>query len=148
MSTTRSSLKEPAGKRVGWLGSRIFNEQWLNEKYWTVAGYPSNYTGNAFRSDQQVAHIGCAVREVGSWTPGGPLFHDCDTGQGASGSPIFAYWKGKPYVIAVNYAGWGPRNRNRMESCSPPKVGECMNIAASARSWQSLLTDLLLKTAD
>lgn len=141
-------LDTPAGRRTGWLGATEIEPRWLDQPFWTVAGYPSNYTDNPFRADLQVAHFGCSIRSIGNWTDQGPLFHDCDTGQGASGSPIFGFLGGQPYVIGVNYGGWGPRDRQRMESCSPPSIGTCMNLAASARSWLPLLKRLMHQYPD
>lgn len=163
-------LSKKAGTKVGWLGARQFKKSWLNKSAFKLSGYPSNFTGNAFSTSLQVAHINCSVKSVGLATnpcPRGPRYttgpwhnriehrclrtkiplmihHICDTGQGASGSPIFGKWKSGYDVVAVNYAGAGPRDAQRMNSCTKPKVGKCMNYAASY-SWIPELKRLLKK---
>jgi V8-like Glu-specific endopeptidase len=138
-------LKKPAGKKLGWLGTKVFSKSLLKKKKWVLSGYPTNYTGNPFSNNLQVAHIGCSVLQMARKVKQGPLYHDCDSGAGSSGSPLFSYWQRLPYVVAVNYAEWGPGGDNRMSSCARPRVGECFNLAASGDIWIPTLIQLLKK---
>jgi V8-like Glu-specific endopeptidase len=135
-------LTQPVGRQAGWLGVTGYNPRWNNGRYWYVAGYGTNYEGHPFDSRYQTANqYPCQIHTqlFGRAAHG----HDCDTGQGNSGSPLFGYWHRVPYVIGVNYAGWGPRNEERMENCPEPEVGRCMNIAARSEVFLPTLQWLL-----
>ena len=87
-------LSEPLGISHGWLGTRSFNEAWVDIPHFTHVGL----RGGVLPSWQ----TGLSVEDV----DGGPfntmeLETFCDTESGQSGGPLFAYWDGNPYIVGV-----------------------------------------------
>lgn len=116
-------LDRPLGRRLGWLGVRNFTEGWTGERYWYVSGYGSNYSGAPAGTNQlqTINSRACAVRGF----RGSNLLHDCDTGPGSSGSPIFAWWEDGAYVVGVN---WGNNTGGYGDGCQPWDPHRCTNI--------------------
>jgi len=95
-------LGEAIGYQTGWIGVR---EAGLNENF-IQAGYSKD------SKTVLSAHIGCPVLRLEESDPGnggngrkrGLLVHRCDAVPGDSGSPIFYYDQGKPYLAAIHVA--------------------------------------------
>jgi protease YdgD len=92
-------LKEAIGFQTGWLGVRSAG---LNETF-VQAGYSKD------SKDVLSAHIGCLITRrdeasLGNGRKAALLVHRCDAVPGDSGSPIFYYFEGKPYLAAIHVA--------------------------------------------
>lgn len=78
-------LNKPVGDRVGWMGTKVLPNSWINTELFESAGYPQDYRGRSiiFRNGR--------VREVTRFEAGSALMieSDVDTINGQSGSPLF-----------------------------------------------------------
>ena len=63
----------------------------------------AGYSGDLYSNTPGV-HYGCSI--VNSKN------HDCDTSYGASGSSIFAFFNGKPFVVGLHWGNSGAGNYN------------------------------------
>lgn len=128
-------LNRPLGNQVGWMGLTKWNSDWKNKRMFSLAGYGSNSLLHPFSGRWQTRNtVKCRV-DIEAYS-GRALMHDCDSGQGNSGSPLYTYFNGKPYIAGVNYGGWGPRNSQRMNSCSYRRY-KCANMAAKSNQFWS-----------
>lgn len=131
-------LDRPLGRQVGWLGVRTFAEGWTGERYWYVSGYGSNYSGAPAGTNrlQTINSRACAIRGF----RGANLLHDCDTGPGSSGSPIFAWWEDGAYVVGVN---WGNNTGGYGDGCHPWNAQRCTNIGTLSNHFMADLRQVL-----
>ncbi|MBT4889247.1 MAG: trypsin-like serine protease [Rhodospirillales bacterium] len=96
-------LNEAIGYQTGWIGVRdAFQGKGLDESF-VQAGYSKD------SKTVLSAHIGCPIlrRDVDQFADGKKralLVHRCDAVPGDSGSPIFYYHEGKPYLAAIHVA--------------------------------------------
>jgi len=141
-------LKKNVANKTGWFGTKGYNKSWNNKNFWYVSQYASNMTAHAFNTSYQTRNKKAGLISKTPYS-NRAVFHNVDTGQGASGSPIWSYWKvGNkylPYAIAVNFGGWGPRNNFRMNSCSPFKWGKCGNVGTQQQVFVSSLVNFINK---
>ncbi len=92
-------LAEAIGYQTGWLGVR-------------TAGLDENFVQAGYSKDSKTvltAHMGCQVlsqnkRDAGDGKKLAQMVHRCDAVPGDSGSPIFYYHDGKPYLAAIHVA--------------------------------------------
>lgn len=122
-------LNQSVGNQFGWLNTQKWNNTWLGQSIWTNAGYPDAGTRNDY-SEYPLRHVGCAVRANQS----NYLVHDCDTGPGSSGSPIFGSLSGQYTITGLNNWHWGSGS-----SCTPYKAGVCANGAVTVDRFYSTL---------
>ncbi len=100
-------LYDPIGERTGYFGYRAYNSDWEDGAYWRMAGYPydrslfamSHQTGIAVRDDDD----GDDIEVNGDDYDTTQVESDADEASGASGSPLWGYWAGKPYAIGVHH---------------------------------------------
>ena len=96
-------LAEAIGYQTGWLGVRdVFLDKGLDETF-VQAGYSKD------SKTVLSVHIGCPIikRDIEVFDDGKKralLVHRCDAVPGDSGSPIFYYHEGKPYLAAIHVA--------------------------------------------
>ena len=122
-------LNQRVGDQFGWLNTAKWNSTWLNQSIWTNAGYPDAQNQNDY-GEYPMRHIGCTVRaNLNNY-----LAHDCDTGPGSSGSPIFGNLSGQYTVVGLNNWHWGSGSQ-----CSPYKVYVCANGAVTVDRFTSML---------
>lgn len=100
-------LYDSIGERTGYFGFRGYNSEWEDGAYWVMAGYPydrsliymSRQTGIAVRDDDD----GDDINVNGDDYETTQVESDADEASGASGSPLWGYWSGKPYAIGVHH---------------------------------------------
>jgi len=90
-------LLDPLGDTQGWLGMQVLDDVVLPLKV-LYAGYSNNFR------DSEVAGVdGCTVR---TRLEDGTFGHNCSTGSGGSGGPLFATFENdKTRVVALNSRG-------------------------------------------
>jgi V8-like Glu-specific endopeptidase len=89
------------GDRFGTFGVRTYDSGWDDDAFWWNIGYPRDApVGNPgmfpiFQQDKAL--------DEDEWDFGGgrAMTTTADTAKGQSGSPLFGFWDGKPYVVAV-----------------------------------------------
>src|SRR5581483_7648036 len=78
-------LYDPLGERLGWFGSRVYNDDWEGQNRWTLAGYPGAVAG-AQRPSRQ---LGIAVIDDDPSGDAKEIEHQGDATEGNSGGPLF-----------------------------------------------------------
>lgn len=121
-------LNERAGDSFGWLGSKNFSESWFGKSFWTMVSYP-NIALNEY-AKYPLHEKDCAIHG----NKDGYLQHACDSQGGASGSPMFAWWDGQPYIVAVNWGEFGPA------ACNYNK-DTCYNVAVREQKFNQKIKD-------
>lgn len=91
-------LYEPLGSWLGYFGYNGYDDDWEDEPYWSLIGYPGaiaggqrpSYQGNvtSFDTDGD-SNGGLEIETRGDLTPGN------------SGGPMFGWWNGDPRLIGV-----------------------------------------------
>lgn len=91
-------LYEPLGSLLGYFGYNGYNNDWEDDPYWSLIGYPSAVAGgqrpsfqgsvSSFDTDGD-SHGGLEIETKGDLTPGN------------SGGPMFGWWNGDPRLIGV-----------------------------------------------
>lgn len=125
-------LNEPVGNEFGWLGTKYFNDGWLNRNIWENVSYPNAGTLNS-SGEYPLYQRDCNIRE----NVGGLLYHDCDTNGGASGSPIVGTFDGARYIVALNNWEWASS-----AGCAYQR-GVCSNGAVLANNFIETLKKAL-----
>jgi hypothetical protein len=91
-------LYEPLGAWLGFFGANGYDDDWEDQPYWTVLGYPGAIAGGQRPSFQS----GVSVFDDDSDSNGGQeLETRADMGPGNSGGPMFGWWGGDPRVLGV-----------------------------------------------
>lgn len=89
-------LFEPLGASLGYFGFNGYSDDWEDEPYWTVLGYPGAIGGGQRPSYQ----TGVSVFDDDSDSNGGQeLETRADMGPGNSGGPMFGWWGDDPRVV-------------------------------------------------
>jgi V8-like Glu-specific endopeptidase len=92
-------LYEPLGSWLGYMGSNSYDDDWEDDPYWTLVGYPGAIAGAQRPSWQG----GISVFDDDSDSNGGQeLEHRGDATAGNSGGPFFAWWGSDPRLIGVH----------------------------------------------
>jgi protease YdgD len=94
-------LKEDIGYRTGWFGVGNFDQGALDtfkkqRRPFVQAGYSRD------KKTELTAHVGCPMEEFHSNQK--LLVHRCDAVPGDSGSPIFIFENGLPYLTSIHVA--------------------------------------------
>lgn len=91
-------LYEPLGSYLGYFGYNGYNDDWENDPYWSIIGYPGaiagaqrpSFQGSVTSDDTDGdSHGGLEIETKADLTPGN------------SGGPMFGWWNGDPRVIGV-----------------------------------------------
>ena len=111
-------LDRNTGFKTGWMGSKVYTEEWNHQKRWEHVGYPADL-GNRLKPSYQ---SGCFITQVVVYNSYfHRLFTPCDFTPGHSGGPLYGQfeWDGNShFVIGVgsgsrraggtNYFAGGP----------------------------------------
>ncbi|HEX5757785.1 MAG TPA: serine protease [Thermoanaerobaculia bacterium] len=97
---------ERLGDQFGWLGTREYDSGWDGDRYWDTMGYPSS---SLFPTDQLGHWLDEDAWDLGS---GRAMTTSADIVEGHSGSPMFGWWDGQPWTVAVMSSDNPPENEN------------------------------------
>lgn len=99
-------LNSPLGDQLGWFDVVDEEVSTLTKPTWWRKYILAGYSGDYQRGRTAGVDVGCKIMEE---TDDGNFTHDCDTFGGASGSPIFAFFKGKAKIVGIHYASGGKK---------------------------------------
>ena len=134
-------LDTPIGRETGWFGTKIMKRSWYGKERFYVAGYGSNFgILSALINIQAVNKKPCEVSRQTLLARA--LVHNCDTGPGNSGSPLFTYENGKPYIVGVHFSGSSgdPVDASCTESFWP---GVCENYATKTNIFLDVMNQII-----
>ncbi len=91
-------LYEPLGNWLGYFGYNGYSNDWNNDPYWSIIGYPS-----AVASGQRPSFQGgiTAFDSDGDSNGGLEIETRADLTPGNSGGPMFSWWNGDPRLVGV-----------------------------------------------
>jgi V8-like Glu-specific endopeptidase len=91
-------LYEPLGSYLGYFGYNGYSDDWENDPYWSVIGYPSAVAGA-----QRPSFQGSVTSDDTDGDSNGGLEIEtkADLTPGNSGGPMFGWWDGDPRLIGV-----------------------------------------------
>ncbi|HAZ14111.1 MAG: hypothetical protein A2X86_02905 [Bdellovibrionales bacterium GWA2_49_15] len=134
-------LEEPVGNRTGWLGVRTMELSWYRSNRFYVAGYGSNFgLLSAIITTQAVNAKPCQVSRP--TLLGRALVHNCDTGPGNSGSPLFTYVGGSPYIVGVHFSG-ASGDRENAACADSIWPGVCENYATKSELFLKTMKEII-----
>jgi hypothetical protein len=120
-------LYEPLGSWLGFFGFNGYDDDWEDEPYWTVLGYPG-----AINPERPSFQSGVSIFDDDSDSNGGQeLETRADMGPGNSGGPMFGRWSGDPRVIGVV-------SGEEYDSAFPS--GEWGNVVAGGSGFTNLIS--------
>lgn len=91
-------LDQRLGDAFGWLGTKTYDSAWDGENWWWTMGYPTDVAGGVQPTFQRNKSMDEDEWDLGS---GRAMTTAADLQKGQSGSPMFAWWSGVPYAVAV-----------------------------------------------
>lgn len=99
------TLDKPLGSKYGYLEYRPLD--WELNDYFNIDVHYIGYSGNYKKGEVGGVHFNCSLRNRNYDF----LFHDCDTGHGGSGGPIWHEWedhnKTKRYsIVGLNFGAF------------------------------------------
>jgi V8-like Glu-specific endopeptidase len=105
-------LDQRLGDAFGWLGTKTYDSAWDGDNVWSSMGYPGDIAGGL-----QPTFILNKSMDEDEWDLGSgrAMTTAADMQKGQSGSPMFAWWGGRPYAVAVMSAYgnvWASGNEN------------------------------------
>ena len=91
-------LDQRLGDVWGWLGTKTYDSAWDGDNVWTSIGYPTDIA-----SGLHPIFISNKSMDEDEWDYGSgrAMTTAADMQKGQSGSPMFAWWDGIPYAVAV-----------------------------------------------
>lgn len=91
-------LYEPLGSYLGYFGYNGYNDDWENDPYWSIIGYPGAIAGG-----QRPSFQGSITSDDtdGDSNSGLEIETKADLTPGNSGGPMFGWWNGDPRLIGV-----------------------------------------------
>ena len=100
-------LFDPLGATAGYFGTKTYTDDWEDNNWWTLAGYPwdfglypSTQGWIAVYDDDSGPNVSLPN---GDWWDSLQLESYADSASGLSGAPLFGWFdNGKPYVIGVH----------------------------------------------
>ncbi|MBI2522407.1 MAG: trypsin-like serine protease [Bdellovibrio sp.] len=134
-------LEKAVGNTTGWFGVKTMNFSWYRTNRFYVAGYGSNFgLLSSIITTQAVNSHPCKVSRPTLLARA--LVHDCDTGPGNSGSPLFTYVDGLPYIVGVHFSGVSgdPKNAACDASIWP---GVCENYATKSDLFLKAMKEII-----
>ena len=92
-------LYEPLGNMLGYFGFNGYDEDWNDEPWWSIIGYPGAVASGLRPSFQD----GISIWDVDDDDHGGEELESqtADVTDGNSGGPMYAWWGNDPRVIGV-----------------------------------------------
>ena len=105
-------LERRVGDSLGWLGSRVYDDDWDDESHWSNVGYPGCpkkhpdpcvSDGNRPFFDFDAPFKSLNEKDLGLGTI---IRCEGDITEGHSGGPVFGFWNDGPYSIGI-YSGSG-----------------------------------------
>jgi V8-like Glu-specific endopeptidase len=120
-------LIDPLGDNLGCFGAKVYDDDWEDGNYWTLAGY----SGDLSRGNRPSYVAGFPVIDDDSEGNALEIEYLADTAPGASGAPVFGWWKDGPYVIGTHS---GPEIEY-----SFPFSNELHNLAAGGNALVDLI---------
>ena len=130
-------LSRPLGKS-GYFGSKSIKHRWSNDNFdLTLAGYSTVNPS----TNELYFHNGCSVKK--HILDGKIFYHDCDSGPGDSGAPIFKCVNDDCYIVAIHVAAkqGGSPNALYLPEYDSDKY---QNIACSNENFGSKLKKIRL----
>jgi len=94
-------LYTPLGSMYGYFGAKVYNNDWEDGNYWTLAGYPAAVAGGSRPSRQMWFPI---VDDDASFFAD-ELEYYADATAGDSGGPVFGFWSEGPYAVGTHSGG-------------------------------------------
>jgi V8-like Glu-specific endopeptidase len=91
-------LYQPLGNWLGYFGYNGYDDDWEDEPYWTLLGYPGSVAGGQRPSFQGSISV---VDDDSDSAGGLEIESYADMTPGNSGGPFFGWWKGDPRLIGV-----------------------------------------------
>ncbi len=91
-------LHDSLGASLGYFGTKTYSDDWEDDPYWTLVGYPGSIAGG----QRPTVQSSISIIDDDSDGAGVELEHRADTSGGNSGGPMFAWWQNGPYVIGTH----------------------------------------------
>jgi len=110
-------LDEPAGNRVGWIGTKSFASKMSGQNILQLSGYATDLGGGSIRFRQN------ALCKAVKPSREGLIMHDCDMESGSSGSPLFTKIDDKFYALGIN------SRQSQNGACAAFHETTCFNLA-------------------
>jgi hypothetical protein len=116
------------GDSLGYFGYNGYDDDWEDEPYWTLLGYPS-----AVASGQKPSFQGSipVIDDDGDSNGGLEIESHADMTPGNSGGPLFGWWNGDPRLIGVV--------SGQEEEYSFPFSTEKVNVVAGGSGFTNLM---------
>ena len=92
------TLMDRLGDQFGWMGSRTYDSDWDEETWWRTIGYPGDIASGMRPVFEQDFDLDEDPLDYGSARA---MSCGADLMKGHSGGPIFGFWGGMPFVVAV-----------------------------------------------
>ncbi len=121
-------LYTPLGDSLGYFGYNGYDDDWEDEAYWTLLGYPT-----AIASGQKPSFQGsiAVIDDDGDSNGGLEIESHADMTPGNSGGPFFGWWSGDPRLIGVV--------SGQEEEYSFPFSTEKVNVVAGGSGFTNLM---------
>lgn len=121
-------LYTPLGDSLGYFGYNGYDDDWEDEPYWTLLGYPSAVASGQKPSYQSSIPV---VDDDGDSNGGLEIESYGDMTPGNSGGPFFSWWNGDPRLIGVV--------SGQEEEYSFPFSTEKVNVVAGGSGFTNLM---------
>lgn len=121
-------LYTPLGDSLGYFGYNGYDDDWEDEPYWTLLGYPSAVASGQKPSYQSSIPV---VDDDGDSNGGLEIESYGDMTPGNSGGPFFGWWNGDPRLIGVV--------SGQEEEYSFPFSTEKVNVVAGGSGFTNLM---------
>lgn len=95
------ALTSSLGAWLGSFGYKTYTDDWEDEPWWTLCGYPGMVAGGERPSRQS----SFPIQDDDNDGAGVELEYEADSSPGNSGGPLFGWWSGKPYIIGTHSSG-------------------------------------------
>ena len=121
-------LYTPLGNSLGYFGYNGYDDDWEDDPYWTLLGYPSAVAAGQKPSYQTSISV---IDDDGDSNGGLEIESEADVTPGNSGGPFFGWWNGDPRLIGVI--------SGEEEEYSFPFSIDKVNVAAGGSGFTNLM---------
>ncbi|HMF79626.1 MAG TPA: trypsin-like serine protease [Bryobacteraceae bacterium] len=121
-------LYTPLGDSLGYFGYNGYDDDWEDDPYWTLLGYPSAVASGQKPSYQSSIAV---IDDDGDSNGGLEIESQGDMTPGNSGGPLFSWWNGDPRLIGVV--------SGQEEEYSFPFSTEKVNVVAGGSGFTNLM---------